>query len=77
MAKKKKRFLVDVHYDYLLSVEVEADNANEAESIVYGKIGLGKLKPTDAEPTFDYSVERPIELDDTDIHKSISKIISD
>ena len=48
---------VDIHFDFAMSVTVEANSPEEAEEIVDDKIMKGIIKPTDAEPNGDYDLD--------------------
>lgn len=52
-----KKFNVDIHFDFAMSVQVDAETLDEAMAIVEKRIEDGDIKPTDAEPTADYEFD--------------------
>lgn len=51
------KYNVDIHFDFAMSVKVEANSLDEAIEIVEERIDKGIIKPTDAEPTGDYELD--------------------
>lgn len=51
-----EKFNVDIHFDFAMSVKVEAETIDDAVKMVEDKILKGEIKPTSAEPTGDFDI---------------------
>lgn len=48
---------VNIHFDFAISVQVEANSPEEAEKIVQDRIERGIINPIDVEPTGDNDLD--------------------
>lgn len=55
--EKRRKYNVDIHFDYAMSVQVEAESIAEARQIVEDALDRDMINPANAEYTGDYEVD--------------------